>query len=138
MSYLENSMMAGHVNYFRCFLWILLLAATASAAPPSYIWQVRGLRASDSPVDPSQPGATPALHQIAFSVSDENQNLTFSCSGSWVNADFPRSLTSCPLVQGSSQSGFALDYAVVDYTSAATGFQINLTESVDVATWGPT
>ena len=110
-------------------LLALILPAVTDAAPPSYIWQVTGLKATDQPIDPTQTGPTPALHSLSFNITDESANATFACSAGWVNADKPATKpTKCKVVSGSGANNVTFSFEVPGSSSASSGFNVSVTE----------
>ncbi|MCJ1329128.1 hypothetical protein MMC10_005806 [Thelotrema lepadinum] len=116
------------------FLSLLaLLPATTLVAATTKSWLVVDLQATDQPIDPTQTGPTPALHQLQFKIEDEQSPGLFQCSAEWANADIPRSPAACSPVEGNDNQNVTFSSAVASYESASAGFQVDITERDIVA-----
>lgn len=112
-------------------LLLSLLLAVALADAPNRDWQITGLNAADSPLDAAQTGPYPVLHHIGFNVTDESDvNTVYECSATWAQqlagTVLPPS-AACNLVEHSRLNA-TFNYTIVNYESAADGFQVNLEE----------
>ena len=107
---------------------LALLPATTLVSAQSKSWLVVELQTSDSPIDPTQTGPTPALHHVEFKIEDEQSRGLFQCTAEWANADIPRSLAVCDPVEGNDNHNVSFSAALKSYSSASTDFWVDITE----------
>ena len=119
----------------RYLLYLLTLLPTSTlVAATTKSWLIADLKTTDQPIDPTQTGPAPALHQLQFKIEDEQSPGIFQCSAGWANGDFPRSFAPCPPVEGNDNGNVTFSFAVSSYYCCNSGsFSVVVEEFETVA-----